>query len=142
MNPRKRLIRKLKWEQELVDRKVFKIETLPINLIAEAYPQGIWDPYCWDGPEFLLPLDFSLIQSVKDFMALQFPEASFRREYQIIWEMRASAARFLKYEFPPSCELEFRFESSREGSNCKLHQIGVEQVAKPIYEVTCGEVNE
>lgn len=134
---KRNLYRSLEYEQKLLAQKISAIEAFPLNLIAEAFPEGRWEME-YQGPGFILPYNFEYIPLIKAFMQDQFPEAEFRREFPIIWEQHDQAAYFIVYLWG-TLDMQFRLDSSRVGTTCVLNKIGEQTKTIPIYEVTCSE---
>lgn len=130
--------REIKSNQELLKR----LEKVPIGLISQAFPQASWWASWGDRIECSLPMSFSLVAEVKEFMAMQFPEFILDDERQHVWDAQKQAGLFLKYSTKnkyglPETRFEFGFRSERDGSTCVLNKIGEKTV--PIFEVTCKD---
>lgn len=135
---RARLHRSLDYERNRYERQVRATEALPLGLLAEAFPEGVWEMH-YDGPALVLPYNFALIPAIKDFMILQYPKVLLAREYPIIWEEHGTAAYIINYIFLPNVMLEFRLDSSAKGTTCVLNKIGERTKIIPVYEVTCSD---
>lgn len=137
-----RIVRGFARQIEHVEKDEGMFCQIPVGLICEAFPQGEWHNLALGGFEFRLPMSFELIEDVKCFMALQFPEFKFNRQNQHIWESSGDAGIFLNYKKGSWSDddvvtFDFAFRSSEEGTTCVLNQIGTKEV--PVFEVVCGE---
>jgi hypothetical protein len=123
---------------QLVERQR-KVELIPADEIAEAFPQGAWDNgFIWF--QFNLPYSFWLINEVKSYMENYHGEFKLCYEDQRISES-GRAYYDLKYlgEDDNDASFDIVFQSSQEGTTCVIHQIGTETKEVPVYEVICQE---
>jgi hypothetical protein len=138
---KQKAILKEEIEREIRIRKKLlqTLEELPIDLFCEAFPSGSWGT-SW-GYDFIfnLPFDFALVDAVKEFMALQFPDHKKVHESRIVWDASKEAGHFLDYEIEDrrGSRLKFSFRTGKEGTTCVLNKIG--EKSTPVYEVVCGE---
>jgi hypothetical protein len=113
-----------------------------INLVSQAFPMCEFNPYYTLSCE--LPLSFSLIEELKLFMELQFPDTVLSYDTRSVYE--GSAVHYLSYTFPEdsnfpqtSSVLSFQLRSSISGSTCVMNKIGTKMVEQNIYEVVCSQ---
>lgn len=138
MKIKQQLLNSVAYDKRLLEQKIKGIEQLPLELIAQSFPDGSWG-MGYDGPIFVLPYKFEYIPLIKEFMEMQFPDVKFIREQQIIWEQHNQAGYHISYSWDKQLELEFRLDTKKTGTTCVLHKIGETQKVIPIYEITCSE---
>ncbi len=142
MATKEELLKSLEWRQIQLDRMKKTLQFLPLEEISEQFPQGEWQE-TWLNFEFCLPMDFKLVNAVKDYMQSRHSDWTIDWEDQIVWDKEKTAGYFVDYKKsfgPPDymdVKLCFAFRSAKDGSTCVLHQIGTKEV--PVYEVTCPE---
>lgn len=140
--PLERLKDSVTWEIEKLNHELADLDRLPVNLIAEAFPQGNW-VNAWTGRyEFTLPFDFALIKTVKEFMAMQFPNFILASEHQFVWDESKDAGYFIEYstgeeDWRKAVWFTIGFRISTKGSVCVMNQIGTKEV--PVFEVICAD---
>jgi hypothetical protein len=132
--------------QKSVDEVLTHLESvdfIPIDQIAEAFPEGNWAWYrSSEEIEFLLPYDFALIDRVKKYCqdVLGYEKGY---ESQHIWDMGKSgeAGMFIHFHNPADRKynhtLRIAFRTAQTGAKCVVKQIGVKET--PVYEVVCEE---
>ncbi len=139
---KEQLIESLNCEMEKYQRLLEKVERIPVQLFAEAFPNGRWTNFWGSSFEFALPFDFKLINQVKVFVSMQFPEFVLSRENQFVWDTSKSAGHFLEYEtqedsWRDRVTFQVAFRTEKEGTTCVLNQVGKKEV--PVYEVICKD---
>lgn len=140
--PLERLKDSVTREIEALNDKLAALDRLPVNLIAEAFPQGNWTNSYGSRYEFTLPFDFALIKTVKEFMSLQFPDFALKSERQFVWDESKDAGYFMEYstgekDWHEAVWFTIGFRISKKGSVCVMNQIGTKQV--PVFEVICAD---
>lgn len=142
MKPKDKLLKSLDQEARIIAQIREKVGAVPVNLIAEMFPQGRWYKN-WGDIVFELPMSFSLIEEFEQAIAMQFPEFEKTRENQFVWDDQARAGRFIhyrksvgKYDY---VEFEVAFRSEVKGSTCILNPIGKAMKEVTTYEVVCSE---
>jgi len=127
------------WLLDKVRQLQERCEIIPMEQIENMFPEGEWAALSDGTPEFTLPMSFALISSVREIMAMAFPEYELTFDHQFLWEDSGQAGHFLHYrpDGRYSHEFSFGFRSNVEGSTCVLNKIG--EAMKPVYEVVCSE---
>lgn len=137
MNALSTLQKYMEDKHEQITRLEQKLDRLPINLVQEAFPQGVWGTF-WDFDfEFTLPMSVELLEQFKDFCDYQgFVVGTVSQQ---VWNAK-DAGYFIDVRVTsdyPRVEFRVAFRSNREGTTCVIQQIGTE--VKPVFEVVCGE---
>lgn len=126
----------IKHQQE----RLADIETLPIDVLQGAFPEGKWEASMWDI-DFKMPYDFSTIALIKWFLTdvLGWEERQDRR-----WINYGKAYWAITYKAPISDNPHRPYFdvfacNENDGSTCVLKQIDTELKETPVYEVICKE---
>lgn len=127
-----RLREGISYSRRQLDKLEKTLETIPVDLVAEAFPSGSWDEWWALEYEFTMPMDFALESTFKEFCTLQGYKISDCRRH--LWGAK-NAGDFFDVTGPDfTFKVAFRFR--REGSTCVIKEIGKE--LKPIFEVVCS----
>lgn len=142
----KKLYPKIQEQQKILACRQYELEHLPLDLVQQAFPQGKWY-VSYVGIEFQLPYSFPLFSEVRTFMDIQFPE--WKKPNELIPNTLSGSTTYawmiytIYDEKHPlgSYQLEFDFNSGREGTTCVISKIGQEERMQtfPIYEITCPD---
>src|SRR5512145_1930826 len=137
---RERLKKDVETEREYLNKRVERIDNLPIEQFEIAFPEGSWTHYIGSEYEFRLPMRFELMGKVQEFIKRSDNLEMFTDIHQHVWnEKEAGAWINAKYKNADGTSGYFQisFNTAREGSSCVIQQIGFEQ--KPVFEVICGD---
>lgn len=134
MKEKERLLKSIEWDRTMIERRVERLNALPIDLISEAFPDGSWCPTWGYEYEFTLPMRFELIGKFEEFCKLQGYEIKHARRH--VWDDK-NAGDFMDVYVNESISFVAAFRSTKEGSTCVISKIGEEM--KPIFEVICSE---
>ena len=134
MTETERLISNLNWNREKLDKQEKRIKELPIELVKQVFPMGVWMEYWSDTYQFELPMSFALVDEFKEFCKVQgFEHKNWTRH---IWDEH-NAGDFCDVCVSEDVYFCVSFRISRAGSTCVLKKIGEEM--KPIFEAICSE---
>jgi hypothetical protein len=136
---RMHVTRSIKFEIEKYQARLEDLKSIPIEAIEEDLPDVVFD-IVWTGYHIraTLPYDFAVRAEARKVMKRL--GWTLLRENQIIWEDSGEAGYFIDFKHPDThVELDFVFQTTKEGSTCVLHKIGDETKTVPIYEVICAE---
>lgn len=142
-SPKDKLLDSIQYEIGVLEKMKLLCNDIPVNLIAQMFPQGHWDRN-WSTILFAMPMSFQLISDFKEAMKIQFPDFELKRDNQYIWNDHNRAGTFLEYQKYDKdagrfAEFEVSFRSEVKGSTCVLNPIGKETKEVTIYEVVCSE---
>jgi len=136
------LVIKISKEMEYLKINLRDTEIIPVNLMAEIFPMGIWHKN-WYQLCFTMPMSFPLIDRFMKMMEEQFPEFSLTHDTQHVWSEEKKAGRFLEYtkrnDDYERVVFEVNFRSENEGSTCVLNPISMKMKEVITYEVVCSE---
>lgn len=125
-----------------LSRKHMILRRIDLEKIEQRFPgitvSGYFGGY---GPVLQLPLTFSLIEEVRQFMGREFPQYEKYRDSRTV--NSGYAYHNLAYKMDTSdlgmIAIEFNFNSYTEGATCVMNKIGIRMVEEAIYEVICPE---
>ena len=133
----KRIYADMQYRRDQVDKAEALLECLPIRLVEQAFPEGVWGNYWLSGFDLDMPMSFPLMQEFREFVELQ---GWTMTDYnQHVWD-NGDAGTFCqvyldKNDYDKSFHVSFRLK--HKGSTCKLQVVGYKQA--PVYEVTCAD---
>ena len=131
-------------EIERVNKRLERLDFIPVNLIKEAFPDGYWSSSLGDI-EFTLPMSFVTIEIFLDFMKEQFPEIRQMGDRSYVWGdiNPPAAARCFTFANRMSSSrdayFEVDFRSNMTGATCVLNPIGKTTKEVIEYEVVCSQ---
>lgn len=132
----KEAMTEMEWEINRISRLSSIILSMPIGLIAQAFPIAKFVKNSF-SIDIVMPMSFPLIQEVREFMAMQFPDYKLTYDHQIV--SGSYAFHTLTYDIPDVGRFDIYFKMSEKGSTCVLNPIGTETVEKTVYEVVCSQ---
>ena len=126
-----------------VNRRLEKLDFIPVNLIQEAFPTGSWSSFV--DLEFTLPMSFATIEIFLEFMQIQFPEIRKVNDRSYVWGDTNPPAAARCFTFANRMDagrdayFEVDFRSNMAGATCVLNPIGKTTKEVIEYEVVCSQ---